>query len=178
MVADRLVHFHQFPNQKVADLVISNKEETIKTLPLYADEDLKKDEAPIAKDDDVEMSEPKETTSTAGSKRKESPVAEDDAKIDGNNIETDFEDEDEEKFVQLGKFIDEKIFFLKITGNNLYKYKLELRENGLMVMPLNKISRTFLDKAKQAVIEASIYEASQMVGFVEDKIKTIMINFD
>ncbi len=29
-------------NQKVADLVISNKEETIKTLPLYADEDLKK----------------------------------------------------------------------------------------------------------------------------------------
>ena len=30
------------------------------------------------------MSEPKETTSTAGSKRKESPVAEDDAKIDGS----------------------------------------------------------------------------------------------
>ena len=101
-----------------------------------------------------------------------------DAKIDGNNIETDFEDEDEEKFVQLGKFIDEKIFFLKITGKNLYKYKLELRENGLMVMPLNKISRTSLDKAKQAVIEASIYEASQLVGFVEDKIKTIMITFD
>ena len=47
-----------------------------------------------------------------------------------------------------------------------------------MVTPLNKISRTFLDKAKQTVIEASIYEASNMVGFLEDKIKTIMINFD
>ena len=47
-----------------------------------------------------------------------------------------------------------------------------------MVMPLNKISRAFLDKAKQAVIEASIYEASKMAGFVENKIKTIMIAFD
>ena len=65
-----------------------------------------------------------------------------------------------------------------MTQNNLYKYKLELRENGLMVMPLNKISRTFLDKTKQAVIEASIYEASQMAGFMENKIKTIMIVFD
>ena len=101
-----------------------------------------------------------------------------DGKTNGNNIATDFEDEDEEKFVDLGKIVDEKIFFLKITQNNLYKYKLELRENGLMVTPLNKISRTFLDKAKQTVIEASIYEASQMVGFVEDKIKTIMITFD
>ena len=101
-----------------------------------------------------------------------------DGKTNGNNIATDFEDEDEEKFVDLGKIVDEKIFFLKITQNNLYKYKLELRENGLMVTPLNKISRTFLDKAKQTVIEASIYEASNMVGFLEDKIKTIMINFD
>ena len=101
-----------------------------------------------------------------------------DGKIDSNNIVTDFEDEDEKKFVELGKTVDEKIFFLKITQNNLYKYKLELRENGLMVMPLNKISRTFLDKAKQAVIEASIYEASKMAGFVENKIKTIMIAFD
>ena len=47
-----------------------------------------------------------------------------------------------------------------------------------MVMPLNKISRTFLDKAKEAVIEGSMYEAAQMVGFVEDNIKTIMITFD
>ena len=47
-----------------------------------------------------------------------------------------------------------------------------------MVMPLDKISRTFLDKTKQAVIEAAIYEASQMAGFLENKIKTIMITID
>ena len=101
-----------------------------------------------------------------------------DGKIDSDNIAAEFKDEDEKKFVQLGKIVDEKIFFLKITENNLYKYKLELRENGLMVIPLNNISRTYLDKTKQAVIEAAIYEASQMAGFIENKIKTIMITFD
>ena len=72
--------------------------------------------------------------------------------------------------------IDEKTFFLRISENNLYNYKLELRQSGLVIKPLNNVSRIFLDKTKAIVIETSINEASQLADFKENQIKTIIID--
>jgi hypothetical protein len=96
----------------------------------------------------------------------------------GNKITRDFKDEEEkEKFYEPGEVIDEKIFILKISEKNSYDYKLEFRQKGLVIKPLNNNSKNFLEKSKQIVIEAAITRASQIVGFVKKQIKTIIIDF-
>ena len=98
--------------------------------------------------------------------------------IAGNKISKDFKDEEEkEKFDEPGEVIDEKIFILKISETNSYNYKLEYREKGLVIKPLNYNSKNFLEKSKQIVIDAAISRASQIVGFIKKEIKTIIIDF-
>ena len=46
-----------------------------------------------------------------------------------------------------------------------------------MIKPLNYNSKNFLEKSKQIVIDAAISRASQIVGFVKNEIKTIIIDF-
>ena len=55
--------------------------------------------------------------------------------------------------------------------------KLEYREKGLVIKPLNYNSKNFLEKSKQIVIDAAISRASQIVGFIKKEIKTIIIDF-
>ena len=81
------------------------------------------------------------------------------------------------KFDEPGKVIDEKTFILKISETNSYNYKLEYRERGLVIKPLNDNSKNFLENSKQIVIDAAITRASQIVGFVKNEIKTIIIDF-
>ena len=96
----------------------------------------------------------------------------------GNKITRDFNDEEEkEKFDEPGEVIDEKTFILKISETNSYNYKLEYREKGLVIKPLNYNSKNFLEKSKQIVIDAAISRASQIVGFIKKEIKTIIIDF-
>jgi len=96
----------------------------------------------------------------------------------GNKITRDFNDEEEkEKFDEPGEIIDEKTFILKISETNSYNYKLEYREKGLVIKPLNYNSKNFLEKSKQIVIDAAISRASQIVGFIKKEIKTIIIDF-
>ena len=51
-----------------------------------------------------------------------------------------------------------------------------MRQSGLVIKPLNNVSRIFLDKTKAIVIETSINEASQLADFKENQIKTIIID--
>ena len=98
-------------------------------------------------------------------------------KSDGVNISTDFIDEEEkEKFDKPGNIIEEKTIILKISENEAYNYKLEFRQKGLVIKPLDTNSGYFANLNKSVVIKSAITEIKNIAGYLKNQIKTIIFD--
>ncbi|MDC0548706.1 YDG domain-containing protein, partial [Alphaproteobacteria bacterium] len=98
-------------------------------------------------------------------------------KTDGGKTSTAFIDEEEkEKFDDPGSVIDEKTIVLKISDNETYNYKLEFRQKGLVIKPLDNNSGYFADLNKSVVIKSAITEIKNIAGYLKNQIKTIIFD--
>ena len=98
-------------------------------------------------------------------------------KNDGVNISTDFIDEEEkEEFDKPGDLVKEKIIILKISDNEAYNYKLEFRQKGLVIKPLDTNSSYFANLNKSVVIKSAITEIKNITGYLKNQIKTIIFD--
>jgi len=95
----------------------------------------------------------------------------------GSKLSTDFIDEEEkEKFDKPGNIIEEKTIILKISENESYNYKLEFRQKGLVIKPLDNSSGYFADLNKSVVIKSAITEIKNIAGYLKNQIKTIIFD--
>ena len=98
-------------------------------------------------------------------------------KTDGGKTSTAFIDEEEkEKFDDPGNVIDEKTIVLKISDNEAYNYKLEFRQKGLVIKPLDTNSGYFANLNKNVVIKSAITEIKNIAGYLKNQIKTIIFD--
>ena len=98
-------------------------------------------------------------------------------KTDGGKTSTAFIDEEEkEKFDKPGNIIEEKTIILKISENESYNYKLEFRQKGLVIKPLDNSSGYFADLNKSVVIKSAITEIKNIAGYLKNQIKTIIFD--
>jgi hypothetical protein len=95
----------------------------------------------------------------------------------GGKLSTDFIDEEEkEKFDKPGDIIEEKTIVLKISDNETYNYKLEFRQKGLVIKPLDTNSGYFANLNKSVVIKSAITEIKNIAGYLKNQIKTIIFD--
>ena len=95
----------------------------------------------------------------------------------GGKLSTDFIDEEEkEKFDKPGDIIKEKTIVLKLSGNETYNYKLEFRQKGLVIKPLDTNSGYFANLNKSVVIKSAITEIKNIAGYLKNQIKTIIFD--
>ena len=98
-------------------------------------------------------------------------------KNDGGNISTDFIDEEEKKnLINLVDVIEEKTIVLKISETEAYNYKLEFRQKGLVIKPLDTNSGYFANLNKSVVIKSAITEIKNIAGYLKNQIKTIIFD--
>ena len=92
-------------------------------------------------------------------------------------LSTDFIDEEEKnKYDKPGDIIEEKIIVLKISDNESYNYKLEFRQKGLVIKPLDTNSGYFANLNKSVVIKSAITEIKNIAGYLKNQIKTIIFD--
>ena len=72
--------------------------------------------------------------------------------------------------------IDEKTIVLKISDNETYNYKLEFRQKGLVIKPLDNSSGYFANLNKSVVIKSAITEIKNIAGYLKNQIKTIIFD--
>ena len=97
-------------------------------------------------------------------------------KNDGVNISKDFIEEEKEEFDKPGDLVKEKIIILKISENEAYNYKLEFRQKGLVIKPLDTNSSYFANLNKSVVIKSAITEIKNITGYLKTQIKTIIFD--
>ncbi|MDC0976295.1 YDG domain-containing protein, partial [Alphaproteobacteria bacterium] len=95
----------------------------------------------------------------------------------GGKLSTDFIDgEEKEKFDKPGDIIEEKTIVLKLSDNETYNYKLEFRQKGLVIKPLDTNSSYFANLNKNVVIKSAITEIKNIGGYLKSQIKTIIFD--
>ncbi|MDA7546636.1 YDG domain-containing protein, partial [Alphaproteobacteria bacterium] len=92
-------------------------------------------------------------------------------------LSTDFIDEEEkEKFDKPGDIIKEKTIVLKLSDTESYNYKLEFRQKGLVIKPLDTNSGYFANLNKSVIIKSAITEIKNIAGYLKNQIKTIIFD--
>ncbi|MFL2828002.1 MAG: beta strand repeat-containing protein, partial [Candidatus Puniceispirillales bacterium] len=92
-------------------------------------------------------------------------------------LSTDFIDEEEkEKFDKPGDIIKEKTIVLKLSDTESYNYKLEFRQKGLVIKPLDTNSGYFANLNKSVVIKSAITEIKNIAGYLKSQIRTIIFD--